>query len=260
MITTLRAFAIVFGLMFSISAWAAALVESITGSVSAGPTAASTSAVSVGQRIDPGTTVVTGANSRVILRFDDGQAMLLNDNTEFRVAEYAFIAQEPAKDRFVFDLLRGAARSVTAALTRRSPNAYALRAPNATIGIRGTDFMVALANQTYMNVLDGVIAATNAAGTATFAAGAVATVASATTLAVSIAATALPAAVAASFSEMGSIALSAAAAGAGASGATGAAAGGITTGVVAAGVAAVAGIAALTSSNNQQPTPGTGTR
>jgi len=218
MATALRAFALVLGIAFSSFALASAVVESVTGTVRSGPSATSTSPVAIGQRIDPGTTVVTGPNSFVTLRFDDGQVMLLNDDTEFRIDEYAFSPKEPAKDRFKFDLLRGAVRSVTGLLTKRNPQAYQLHAPQVTIGIRGTDFMVALVNPAYLSVLDGTVAASNAAGTATFAVGASATVASATTLAVSIAATALPASVAATFNRMSSIALSASgtAAGAGA--------------------------------------------
>ncbi len=267
MTTALRLFALVFGFLFSIAAMASAVVETVSGSVRSGASAASASPVTTGQRLDSGTTIVTGPNSRVILRFDDGQAMLLNDDTEFRISDYVFSAQEPAKDRFVFDLLRGAARSVTALLTRRNPNAYALRVPQATIGIRGTDFMVALVNPAFMAITIGEISAVNAAGTASFAAGATATVATATTLAVSIAATALPAAVAASFNQMGSIAISAtgaasgsaAGAGSGAGTAVGAAAGGITLGTVGIIGAAVAAAVAVTSDNStpQQTTTGT---
>lgn len=258
-----RILVLAIGLFFSVLAMASSVVESITGSVRAGPTAAAAAPVSVGQRINAGTTVVTGAKSLVTLRFDDGQVMLLGNDTEFRVAEYSFSRQDPAKDSFVFDLLRGAARSVTAVLTRRNSQAYALRVPQATLGIRGTDFMVALVNPAYMSVLNGTISVANAAGTVTFSAGATATVASATSLATSIAASALPASVTSTFSQLGSIPIAPteAAAGQGAQAASGAASGGVSLGTVGLIGAAVAAAAALASDNQQQQStsPASGT-
>ena len=101
---------IVLGVFVCTGAWASAVVESLTGSVRAGPSAAQARPLTLGERVNAGTTVVTGANSRVILRFDDGQATLLNDNTEFRIANYVFTPADPAKDSFVFELFSGALR------------------------------------------------------------------------------------------------------------------------------------------------------
>lgn len=208
----IRTLALLWGVFFSLAAFASAIIETVSGAVRAGPSVSAATAVTKGQRIQPGSTVVTGPKSLVNLRFDDGQVILLNENSEFKVSEYSFSANEPSKDKFVFDLFRGAMRSVTGLLTRRTPQAYALRVPQATIGIRGSDFMVALVNPAFMSVLSGAIAASNAAGVATFAAGATATVASTTALAVSIPAAALPASVAASFAQMGAISVTAGAA------------------------------------------------
>ena len=95
-------------------------------------------------------------------------------------------------------LFKGAMRSVSGLIGSRNRNAFALLAPQATIGIRGTDFMIALVNPAYLSVLQGTIGVSNAAGSAAFSAGATATVASSTALAVAIPAAALPASVAAS--------------------------------------------------------------
>ncbi len=205
-----RLLAFVFGMLISLSAFASAVIESVAGDVKAGPSAAAATEVKMGQRIQAGSTVVTGTKSVVILRFDDGQAVVLNDNSEFRVAEYAFAKDAPAKDRFSFELLRGAMRSVTAALTNRNQKAYSLRTTASTIGIRGTDFMVAVVNPTYFSILSGVIEAANSAGAATFAAGTTGFAATAVALPVTIAATALPASVAASFSQLGAVTFGAA--------------------------------------------------
>src|SRR5688572_27543188 len=106
--STVRLLAFVFGMLISLAAFASAVIESVAGDVKAGSSAATAKAVTMVQRIQAGSTVVTGTKSVVILRFDDGQAVALNDNSEFRVAEYSFSKEAPAKDRFSFELLRGA--------------------------------------------------------------------------------------------------------------------------------------------------------
>lgn len=264
MLSSLRTFAMLSAAFLSLPAFAAAVLETAAGSVRAGASAAAATNVSQGARIQPGTTVVTGPGSRTLLRFDDGQAILLNENSEFRVTAYTFVRDEPRRDSFVFELAKGALRSVSSLLSR-SPGGYVLRTPQSTIGIRGTDFMVAVVNPAYLSVLSGAISATNAAGTVTFGAGTTATVSSSTTIATTIPASALPSQVAAAFNQMSSIVITASAAGA--TTATTAAAGGITGGVAAAIGAAIAGIAAAASGKDeaspgvvtQQPTGTTGT-
>ena len=250
MIRSIRVLSCLAGLLFALPGYPSALVEMATGNVRAGATAAAAAQVRKDQRIEPGATVVTGPRSQAILRFDDGQAVALSENSEFKVTEYSFSTSDPSRDRFVFELFKGALRSVSGALTTRNRDAYALRVPQATLGIRGTDFMVALVNPAYMSVLSGTIAASNSAGAVALGAGSTATVASATTLATTIAAAALPAAVAATFSELGSLTVTASA-GAGATGATGAATGGLTLGTVAIIGAVVAGIAAVSSNKSE---------
>lgn len=251
------ALAFVFSLLYSVSGLAAAVFETVVGDVKAGPSATQLAAASVGERVDPGAVVATGKGGLALLRFDDGQAVAVAENTEFKVAEYTYVPNDPKQDRSVFDLVKGVLRSVSGALAHRSPQNFALRIPQATIGVRGTDFMAGLANQGYMQVTQGAISVTNAAGSVTFTAGTTATVASATTLATSIAASALPASIASSFSQLGSLTIAGAAgagAGAGAGAASGAAAGGITVGAVSAVAAAVAAAVAVSSSTS---TPGT---
>ena len=269
-----------FGLSTLLSAtlsFANGVVQSVTGDVRAAAGSASPASVARDQRILPGTTVTTGPGAQTIIRFDDGHVVVLNENSEFRVNAYSFDQNQPQRDNIAMQIFKGAMRSVSGLIGARSRNAYALLAPQATIGIRGTDFMIALVNPAYLSVIQGSVAATNAAGTAAFAAGSTATVASATTLAASISAAALPASVASTFSSLSSAAVGAGAAGAGtgtgtgagtgsagaggaggagagaagAGGAVGAGVGGLTAGMVAAGVAAAGIVAAAASSTTQ---------
>jgi len=216
-------------------AQAAAIVESLTGEASAGPALTRTSPIAKGQRIDAGNYVVTGAKSLVVLGFDDGQKMVLAENTQFRITSYSFKQDEPKKDRFSFDLLKGALRAVTSLFARRNPNAYALRTPQATIGIRGTDFMVAVVNPGYVTISNGTVTITTSTGTVSFGAGSTVTVASSGATPVTISFADLPPWVQEVFKQLQAIALSAGTAGAGA---TEAATGGL--GGAAAAAAAIA--------------------
>lgn len=240
----------VIALALPLTALADAVLTSVRGDVRVGASAQSLLQARQDQRLTAGTMVTTGADAQAILRFDDGQRVLLNQNTEFRIVDYRFDEAQPRDDRSIFDILKGAARFVTGRLAQRNRNAFSLRAPQATIGIRGTDFMVAIVNPLYVNVTVGAIATSNAAGTVAFGAGAIGSIASSTALATPISASALPAGAAAAFSSMSAVSVGAvggAAAGAEAA-ATGVAAGGVGTwAAVAIGAAAVAAAAAASS-------------
>lgn len=231
--------------------------QSVRGDVTAAAGTAAPTSVAANQQVVPGTTVTTGPGSQTVIRFDDGHTVVLSENTVFHVTQYSFDKDKPQNDNIALQILKGAMRSISGLIGSRNHSAFKLLAPQATIGIRGTDFMIALVNPAYMAVTQGTISATNAAGTVDFSAGATATVASSTSVAVAIPASALPSAVASTFGNLSSVAVGA---GAGAGAASGAAAGGMTAGVVAAGVAVVGVAAAAASSNNaQNPTTTTTT-
>jgi hypothetical protein len=239
-----------FAAIFSTSsALASAVVQAVKGEARAAVDLSRHGPVVPGQRYEPGATFTTGAGGQIVLRFDDGQRVVINENSQFKIAAFKFDEAKPAEDRSVFDLIKGALRVISGTIGKRSQASFQLRVPQATIGIRGTDFMVVLVNPAYISVLQGAVAATNAAGTVAFGAGAVGTVANFTALAVTIPASALPAAAAGAFGNMSAVTVGAAgaagSAASGAAGATGAAAGGIGAGTgLAIGAAAAAAAAA----------------
>ena len=146
--------------------------------------------------------VSTGDKSQAVLKFEDGQVIALQSNTSFRIHDYRYDPREVEKSNMFFSMLKGGLRAITGLIGSKHQAAFKLQTPNATIGIRGTDFMVVMNNQMYSNVVSGSISMTNAAGTAVFSAGQAAVVASATALPVSISAAALPAG---TFSQLGAI-------------------------------------------------------
>jgi hypothetical protein len=236
-----------------LAAYANGVVQSLKGDVKAGPVGQTAATVAVNQRLMPGTAVTTGADAQVILRFDDGQQVVLNQNTEFRIVDFRYDASDAKQDRTVFDLIKGALRMASGAIAGRNRQVVALRTPQATMGIRGTDFMVALVNPAYVSVLEGAVSVTNAAGTVAFGAGSFGTVANSAALATAIPASALPAAASAAFGSLSTAAgVAAGGTAAGAAGTAGVAAG--TTAGTAAAIGAAAAAAAAVAAGNRSTT------
>ncbi|HEY5635516.1 MAG TPA: FecR family protein [Burkholderiales bacterium] len=154
------------------------------------------------QKIVSGSTITTGIGAQAILKLDDQQQIVLNENTTFRIADFRYRAAEPRGDRAVFDILRGALRFITGVVGARNPAVVQVRFPQATIKIRGTDFMVALVNPAYVNVISGAVSATNGGGTVVFAQGSIGSIASASSLAVPTSPSALPAAAGSAFANL----------------------------------------------------------
>ena len=223
-------------LLASAQAFAAGALASMKGDVRVGNNAALPQ-----QRIISGSTITTGVGAQAIVKLDDDQQVVLNENTTFRIADFRYRAAEPGGDRAVFDLLRGALRFISGVVGARNPNVVQLRVPQATIGIRGTDFMVALVNPAFVNVISGAVSTTNAGGSVVFGAGSIGQVASAASLAVPIPASALPAAASGAFSNLAAAQVAAAVTPAAASGA----AAGAVTGAVAAPTAGIGAAVAI---------------
>ncbi|TMI11576.1 MAG: FecR domain-containing protein [Betaproteobacteria bacterium] len=112
-----------------LAAYANGVVQSMKGDVRAGPVGQTARTVAVDQRLTPGTAVVTGADAQVVLRFDDGQQVVLNQNTEFRIVDFRYDASDAKVDRTVFDLIKGALRMASGAIVGRNRQAVALPLP-----------------------------------------------------------------------------------------------------------------------------------
>jgi len=239
---------IAFSAAFATAVQAAATVQSLRGDVRAGKTQ-----LAANSRVMSGTQITTGAGAQVVLKFDDSQTIVLNENTAFRITDFRYKKEEPRGDRAVFDLLRGALRAISGIVASRNQQAFQLRVPQATIGIRGTDFMVAIVNPAVVAVNTGAVAVTNSGGTAVFGAGSFGSVASSTTLGVAIPASAVPSGASAAFSSMNAVA--GVVGGGMAPGASAATAGAATSGTTVAGaVAAAAVVGAAMAGNDESST------
>ncbi len=139
----LSVFLALFALFFAQLALAAgAVVTSATGTVSVQTGQASPRTLRIGDQVAQGDTIVTGATSAAVLKFDDGQVVALTANSRMQVTAYQY---NPATEsgNVLLSLVSGGMRAITGLIGRRSPNQVAYRAATATIGIRGTDTTIA---------------------------------------------------------------------------------------------------------------------
>lgn len=181
--------------MVSASAWAAGgYVSDAAGDVSVAVGKAEAQPAKKNDAIVSGAVINTGDKSHAVLKFEDGQVVVMQANSSFHVREYSYDPKQVEKSNIFFAMLKGGMRFVTGLIGQHNKTAFRLGTPNATIGIRGTDFMVAMGNSPmYSQVMSGSIGMTNAAGTTVFTAGQAAVVASATTLPAAISVAAIPA-------------------------------------------------------------------
>jgi hypothetical protein len=105
--------------------------------------------------IEAGDVFVTGRDGWVVLSMTDSASLTLKANTRMRIGDYSFAQDKPSESRVVLDLLAGSLRSITGWIGHRNPEAYKVVTPTMTMGIRGTDHEILVAEE---NNVDGLSA------------------------------------------------------------------------------------------------------
>lgn len=95
-----------------------------------------------GERLNVGEILATEAGAEALVRFRDESTLALRPLSQVTVADLRY--QEKDDDLFAINLLKGALRSVSGLLAKRRPTGVLFRTPTATVGIRGTDFEIAI--------------------------------------------------------------------------------------------------------------------
>lgn len=83
--------------------------------------------------------VYTHANSKVQIIFQDETIMSIGKNSHFAIDEYI---NDGDKSEAKFSLFKGAMRAVTGKIGKINPKKFKVKTKTATIGIRGTNFIV----------------------------------------------------------------------------------------------------------------------
>jgi len=92
--------------------------------------------------VESGDLLISEKDTYARVKFTDNSEITLKPNTQIRIDAYLFDQARPEADRAVFNLLKGGLRALTGLVGKRGNlDSYQLKAPSATIGIRGTDYI-----------------------------------------------------------------------------------------------------------------------
>jgi esterase/lipase superfamily enzyme len=151
--------------------FSSALATSVGGFAQVSTGSAAPRNLRQGDTVGQGDTVNTGAESFVVLRFDDGQVAVLPANSSMKVTTYNYDPKERSGS-IQLSLISGGMRTITGLIGRMAPQNVVYSAATATINIRGTDTTVlTYKKNVVVTVEDGIVSLTIAGQTNTIRAG-----------------------------------------------------------------------------------------
>lgn len=123
----------------------AGAVQDVSGNVTIVGADRSTRKAGAREAIQSGDTVITEARSEAVIKMADDSSVILRPNTQFRFTDFKF--EKKPSDTSIFAVVRGAARMISGLIGKTNPSSVSVVAKTATIGIRGTDFEVAVIDE-----------------------------------------------------------------------------------------------------------------
>lgn len=115
----------------------AARVVFVAGAVHSGNTQ-----LQLGNAIQEGDRIATGADGYVYLKTVDNGFLILRPGSQAQIVSYRIDQKHPENSRIKFELSHGVARSISGEGVKRSRQNFRFNTPVAAIGVRGTDFTV----------------------------------------------------------------------------------------------------------------------
>lgn len=123
------------------SAWAlAGTIQNILGSAKIHKKTGQINPAVRNDQLYEGDTVIAENASNVQIRMIDGAVVWLRANSEFKIDAYKSKKNGADTDESSLKLLTGSMRTVTGLIGKQNPDGYKLSTPNATIGVRGTEY------------------------------------------------------------------------------------------------------------------------
>jgi hypothetical protein len=101
----------------------------------------------INSRIFEGDRIETEMGARIQILMNDGAEVFLKEDSVLKISEYVITAGYGEKSSSILDLLRGGLRKITGAIGASSLANYQVQTGLATIGIRGTDYVIKLCKQ-----------------------------------------------------------------------------------------------------------------
>lgn len=159
-------FLVVLFTLFTLQAQAATYAAKVLfSSGGASKTSASLSQpLNKGDELFAGDTVHTGQSGRVQMRFTDGGLVSLMPGSSFSIDQYSQPSNADGGS-IKMNLVKGGLRSITGSIGKDRPENYELTTEVATLGIRGTEFVVVLEGDSMrVGVSEGMVHLSNDMG------------------------------------------------------------------------------------------------
>lgn len=119
----------------------AGFVKSVRGTVQLLGTGGTARPARAGDRVGQVDRIVTGADSAASVALRDGTTLVVGPSSRLDLKQFHFDATTQEGGLLV-SLLRGSLRMITGLIGKTHPDAVRVETQSATIGIRGTDFIV----------------------------------------------------------------------------------------------------------------------
>jgi hypothetical protein len=138
---------ILVAMLFCIADFAAAQVATVTvinGTAQAIPAVGAPRALRLGDSINQGETVATGAATELVLQFADGHAVVLVADSRLAVTTYVYDRSDASKSQVVLALIDGGMQAITGAIGKANPPSVKYLAGKGVITVQGTIVNVSL--------------------------------------------------------------------------------------------------------------------
>ena len=95
----------------------------------------------IGTKVFEKDVIFTKKQSNLSLIFKDNTRISIGARSEFKIEEYLFVPSEK-KESFIINLVQGSIECITGLISKINPEAFKIKAKTASIGIRGTHFII----------------------------------------------------------------------------------------------------------------------
>jgi hypothetical protein len=126
----------------SFAAQVAGTVTHLSGPLIAKKADGAVKVLSLQSAIEQGDTLIAEKDTYARIKFADNSEIVLRPNTQIKIDQFSFEEDKPNNDGFTMTLVKGGLRAVTGLLGKRNKERFGLNTPTASIGIRGTTFIV----------------------------------------------------------------------------------------------------------------------
>jgi len=101
----------------------------------------------VNSQIYEGDRITTASGASLYVLMDDGAEIFLKGDSIVKISEYVVPSELDSKSSSILDLIRGGLRKITGAIGGSALSNYKMQTGLATIGIRGTEYVIKLCKQ-----------------------------------------------------------------------------------------------------------------